>query len=203
MKQATESLTTAKRRRGPGDPERRDRIAEAAITVALQNGIDAVTHRSVAAEADVPLGSTTYYFRTIDDLLSAAMEKAAQRSVAHFKNWAASLSDATDLTAELSRYVATMLGEERTSSVVESRLYALANARPALRGVALGWDRALAEVLSKLTDPTTGRILAVMLCGFTTQALLSDEVPDYQDIQDLFGPVVDAAQRTQLRSSTS
>lgn len=44
------------------DPERRQRIIDAAITVVGERGIAALSHRAVAAAADVPLGSTTYHF---------------------------------------------------------------------------------------------------------------------------------------------
>jgi len=41
------------------DPDRRQRIIDAAIAVVGERGIAGLSHRSVAAAADVPLGSTT------------------------------------------------------------------------------------------------------------------------------------------------
>lgn len=58
------------------DPDRRQRIVDAAIRVVGAKGIAGLSHRSVAAEADVPLGSTTYHFKTLDDLLVAALRQA-------------------------------------------------------------------------------------------------------------------------------
>ncbi|MGW1284542.1 TetR/AcrR family transcriptional regulator, partial [Streptomyces sp. NPDC002586] len=49
------------------DPERRQRIIDAAIRVVGRDGIAGLSHRSVAAEADVPLGSTTYHFATLEE----------------------------------------------------------------------------------------------------------------------------------------
>ncbi|GAA3108232.1 hypothetical protein GCM10020254_62710 [Streptomyces goshikiensis] len=60
------------------DPERRQRIIDAAIRVVGAKGIAGLSHRSVAAEADVPLGSTTYHFKTLDELLVAALRQANQ-----------------------------------------------------------------------------------------------------------------------------
>ena len=40
------------------------------------NGLAGLTHRAVADEAGVPLGSTTYYFADRNDLLVAAMHVA-------------------------------------------------------------------------------------------------------------------------------
>lgn len=55
------------------DPEaRRREILTAAAELIVEVGADALTHRLVAARAGVPLGATTQYFDTLDDLRSAA-----------------------------------------------------------------------------------------------------------------------------------
>lgn len=51
---------------------RRREILAAAIHVIAEGGADAVTHRRVAAEARVPLGSLTYYFESREDLIREA-----------------------------------------------------------------------------------------------------------------------------------
>jgi DNA-binding transcriptional regulator YbjK len=38
----------------------------------MREGIDAVTHRSVASEAALPLAATTYYFANLDELIAEA-----------------------------------------------------------------------------------------------------------------------------------
>ena len=53
-------------------------LARAAADVLLAEGFDAVTHRAVAARAGLPLGATTYYFASRDDLLASAVALAAQ-----------------------------------------------------------------------------------------------------------------------------
>ena len=75
------------------DPERRQRIIDAAIRIVELKGIDALSHRTVAAEADVPLGSTTYHFASLDDLLVAALEQVscAPQTAVHI--WSEALED--------------------------------------------------------------------------------------------------------------
>jgi DNA-binding transcriptional regulator YbjK len=63
--------------RGPTDPTHRDRIADAALAIVLEQGVAAVSHRAVADRAGVPLGSTTYHFKSLDDLLVTARTRAA------------------------------------------------------------------------------------------------------------------------------
>lgn len=66
---------SARRRR---DPEaRRREIVTAAAELIVEVGADAITHRMVAARAGVPLGATTQYFDTLDDLRSAAFRALA------------------------------------------------------------------------------------------------------------------------------
>jgi DNA-binding transcriptional regulator YbjK len=56
----------------PQAEQRRRGILEAVLRIVAEGGVDAVTHRRVAAEAGVPLGSTTYYFRSRDELVLEA-----------------------------------------------------------------------------------------------------------------------------------
>lgn len=54
------------------DPHRRERIAQAALDVIAEGGLRAATHRTIATRAEVPLGSVTYHFATLEDILVAA-----------------------------------------------------------------------------------------------------------------------------------
>lgn len=53
-----------------GGLKRRKQILEATLRVILRDGIRGVRHRAVAEEAQVPLASTTYYFKDLEELLS-------------------------------------------------------------------------------------------------------------------------------------
>ena len=56
------------------DPEgRRNKILQAAGELIREIGVTAVTHRKVAERAQVPLGSTTHYFRSLTDMLAEAL----------------------------------------------------------------------------------------------------------------------------------
>ncbi|MGH3517132.1 MAG: TetR/AcrR family transcriptional regulator [Haloechinothrix sp.] len=182
----TSKPATPKRLRGPNDPDRRNRIAHAAIAVIAEQGIDALTHRAVAAAAEVPLGSTTYHFATLDDLVAVALDEAAQRSVAQLRAWDHSLEPDVDLAAALADFVVGSLTEQREHTVAEYNLYALALQRPHLRKAAAAWDNALAELFIARTDELTGRMVATLTCGLLMQAVLSDGVPSRAEIEALF-----------------
>lgn len=58
----------------PNDPERRGRILRAALEVIGSEGVYAASYRRIAAQAGVPLGSTTYYFSDLETLIVSAFE---------------------------------------------------------------------------------------------------------------------------------
>jgi DNA-binding transcriptional regulator YbjK len=61
----------APRRQSRG-AQRRDVIVRAAADLILAEGPASITHRTVAAKAEVPLAATTYYFSGLDELIAAA-----------------------------------------------------------------------------------------------------------------------------------
>jgi len=71
-----------------GSEQRRQDILDAAMRIVVRDGVRAVRHRAVAAEASVPLSATTYYFKDMDDLLTDAFAQYVERSAAYMaKLW--------------------------------------------------------------------------------------------------------------------
>lgn len=52
-----------------------DKLLRAAIELLAEGGTRAVTHRAVAERAGVAPASTTYYFRSIEDLTNQAFAR--------------------------------------------------------------------------------------------------------------------------------
>ncbi len=181
----TAASNAAPKRRAK-DPDRRERIARAAIIVVAERGVDKLTHRAVAAQANVPLGSTTYYFSTLDDLLAEALRQAATDDVVQLREWERTREPQQDLAEALTELVLHYLGPERTRTAVEHELYIAALHRPALRHVSQEWDSALAELFADYTDPTTGRALSVAFCGLLLQGIVRETLPERADILTTF-----------------
>ncbi|MET8783094.1 TetR family transcriptional regulator [Streptomyces sp. NPDC004589] len=171
------------------DPERRQRIIDAAIRVVGEKGIAGLSHRSAAAAADVPLGSTTYHFSTLDELMVAALR---QTNEGFAKALAASgLEDAEgDLAADLARALGTWLGGDRTGVELEYELYLAALRRPALRPVAAEWTEETAERLARRTDPVTARALLALMDGICLQVLLTGAPYDEEYARDVLARVI-------------
>src|SRR5512138_372519 len=76
-RRAVTRRATPKKRSGSAKPpeDRRAAILDATLRLIATDGVDAVTHRRVAGAADVPLGSTTYYFESREQLLREAFRR--------------------------------------------------------------------------------------------------------------------------------
>ncbi|MEW2549806.1 TetR family transcriptional regulator [Streptomyces sp. NPDC047002] len=172
------------------DPDRRGRIIDAAIRVVGRSGIAGLSHRTVAAEADVPLGSTTYHFASLDELLIAALRQANEGFAALIGDAGGLADPGADVAAALARLTGEWLAGERTGVELEYELYLAALRRPALRPVAAEWTDAVSEILSAHTDPTTARALVALLDGICLQVLLTGDTYDEAYAREMFGRVL-------------
>lgn len=68
-------MTTASTPKGE---RRRAALVKAGAELLAEGGFDAVRHRAVAERAGLPLASTTYYFDSLDDLVTAVVEYQAR-----------------------------------------------------------------------------------------------------------------------------
>src|SRR3569833_488946 len=66
----------------PKGERRRAALVEAAAKLLAEGGFDAVRHRAVAERAGLPLASTTYYFDSLEDLVTAAVEHHSNAELA-------------------------------------------------------------------------------------------------------------------------
>lgn len=177
------------------DPERRERIIEAAIRVVAAHGIAGLSHRRVAAEADVPLGSTTYHFASLDELLVAALRRCNDNFARTVRESAYLADPDVPLADELTRLLEEWFAGERGPMELEYELYLAALRRPALRPVAAEWADGLAGLLARRTDPATARALVALLDGISLQVLLTGAEFDPAYTREMLARVAEGAGR--------
>ncbi|GAA1466452.1 TetR family transcriptional regulator [Nocardiopsis exhalans] len=159
-------------RRARGE-RRREEIIAATLRVVERDGVAGVTHRAVAREADVPASSAVYYFKTMDDLLVAALTAASDTYIDQLAGLRSSPGEAV---AGLARVIASARGEGRARALAERELNLLAARRPALRPVARRWRDAVSEVArGQGADDLTVRQFAATADGLCARILLGDE----------------------------
>jgi TetR/AcrR family transcriptional regulator, regulator of biofilm formation and stress response len=165
---------------------RREQILEAALRVIGRSGRQAVTHRAVAEEAGVPLGSTTYYFDSRDDLLRQALEHVAASEVERYAARGEELRSVKSARELADRLVDDLVeaARDRIAYIAEYELWLEAGQRPELREAAQSWcdaeQRSVAGAMEAVgsTDPAADASLVVAaIDGLGERALAREEDP--------------------------
>jgi TetR/AcrR family transcriptional regulator, regulator of biofilm formation and stress response len=147
------------------DPERRARIIKAAQVVIATNGVTGTTHRSVAAEADVPLGSTTYHFASLDDLVTEAFLLHVDSLATRFER---RLAAADDPDQVIDAVVATIVGDltdDAGELALTFELYAAAARRPVLTAVTEEWMARAVTALGRHLDAPRATFVDAVIEG--------------------------------------
>jgi DNA-binding transcriptional regulator YbjK len=155
------------------DPDRKARIVDAALDVIADHGVAGTTSRRIAAAADVPLGSLTYHFDGLDDLLAQAFRRHADRMSplyeAHFDH-VRDLAGFVDAVTDLIHGDA---GADPRQWTIAYELYLAALRDPALRTVTEAWMRRSRAVLERFVDPVTARGVDALIEGLVMHLTLS------------------------------
>ena len=170
--------------------QRRQDIIEATLRVMARDGLRAVSHRAVAAEASVPLASTTYYFRDLEDLIIESFlhwSEGQRRDIEAFQVRVLALLSQTraDGTAEAladaaSAYVLDQVRRLRSDRVLEYAFLHEAMRAPPLRAALerqqQGYLEFLREFHAALGSPQPeldAQITNSVLLGLEKSALLA------------------------------
>ncbi|TWF94766.1 TetR/AcrR family transcriptional regulator [Saccharopolyspora dendranthemae] len=174
----------------PKGERRRQALVTAAAQLLVEGGFDAVRHRAVAERAGLPLASTTYYFSSLEDLISAAVEHNAREELTAGRARLADLSEqprSTEAVIEL--LLDLLLGVDSRHGGVEPVLLRYERLvgsprrpylAPLMREMAVELQKLLAEIFSRsgmdldseqLTD------LVALVDGAVVNALIESD-PD-------------------------
>jgi DNA-binding transcriptional regulator YbjK len=122
-------------------------IVAATVRIVAREGIAAVTHRRLAAEAGVSLSSTTWHFAAKADILEAALHWTARREVARIAEIADRLDgagfDAAAWAEDLGDWLLEQVTGEREIAVALYRLQIELLGTPGAREVHREWGRGL------------------------------------------------------------
>lgn len=155
------------------DPDRKARIVDAAVEVIAQHGVAGTTHRRIAAAADVPLGSLTYHFSSLDDLLAQAFRRHAERMSRQYEAHFAQVTTREQFVAAVTDLIHGLVADDPRDWAVAYELYLAALRDPALRTVTEAWMRTSRTVLERFVDPTTARGVDALIEGIVMHKTLS------------------------------
>ena len=173
------------------DPRRRDRIIDACLDVIAEVGVAGTSHRKVAEAADVPLGSMTYHFTGMAELLHEAFTRFA---VAFSDRITARLAGAADREAAIATIIeaveADILSDQR-ELVLTQELYTLAARDATYRDITNAWMTRSRAALEQHFDPTTARMLDALIEGLTLHRALDNEPQHDADVRTAIARITD------------
>jgi DNA-binding transcriptional regulator YbjK len=169
----------------PKGERRRQALVAAAAALLVEGGFEALRHRAVAERAGLPLASTTYYFDSIDALITAAVEHHARAELVRGRALLDALpAGARDLDEVVDLVLDQLLGPpagDRDAELVLLRYERLVATfrrpylRPLMRTLGTELRGLLREVLSRAGTPVDERRLEQLIAlvdGAVVNALI-------------------------------
>ena len=165
------------------DPEARRRaIVTAAAELVTEVGVDAMTHRMVAARAGVPLGATTQYFDTLDDLRAAALAHLAEEIDARVDGVRVALEEQGASARSITRLLVAARAAARTHQADPAGVTAPGHA-PSLRVRAPDVTARRTRLNAPVHGPRRAETAAIFIDGVLWHSLISDTPPDEPTIE--------------------
>jgi TetR/AcrR family transcriptional regulator, regulator of biofilm formation and stress response len=180
-----------RRGRGPNDPRRAERIVEATMRLIERSGVESLTHRKIAEEAGVPLGSTTYYFKSLDEIIVAALERAIRDDTEKLERWANGIEGPDDVAAALTRRIMED-SADREREVMWYRLYLWGATAPATQELSYQWAQLMTTILERVVDRETAEVLSTLYDALLMRVMTSGGRIQEQDVARIIHSVMNA-----------
>lgn len=167
------------------DPDRKQRIIDAALDVILEHGVQGTTHRRVAAAAGVPLGSMSYHFRGMDELLHIAFTQVARTSSSEFVARLAQARNREEAIQAIVDIIVDNIWSTPRTLLLSYELYAFAARRPELTAIMREWMQASRDALGRFFDPLTCRALDALVEGMGIHGSVDPSLLDRKEVEDI------------------
>lgn len=166
------------RREVPNDPGRKDRILDAALDVVAESGVHGTTHRRIAARADVPLGSLTYYFTSLADLLAQAFARLSDTMSMLYRERLSSAATPAEAEAAVVELVCGPAYASDREMTLIFEMYAFANHDAATAETTRTWMLRSRESLALHFPPSVCQALDVLVEGWPMHRAFGGEPLD-------------------------
>ncbi|TJW02428.1 MAG: TetR family transcriptional regulator [Mesorhizobium sp.] len=159
------------------DPQRRDRIIEAALKVIADLGVGRTTHRLVAERAGVPLGSMTYHFKDLEEVIWSAFEKFAARMQQNFENRLSRAAPTGDLVRAIAPPGEGDRSQQQADALLVLELYVLAIRHPVYRRLVEQWMASTRASIERHFSTQHTEVIDALVEGFFIHRVFSGSVP--------------------------
>lgn len=138
---------------------------ESALAVLARDGVAGITHRAIAEEADVPLGSITYHFATLDDIVQLAFQTHVEKLAKRFEERLASCEAEADLIDCITAAITDDLAANPNELAVTYELYGDTVRRADNKRITQAWMDRAQDALAQHFDRATAHLLDVVIEG--------------------------------------
>nr|WP_281070176.1 TetR family transcriptional regulator [Paeniglutamicibacter psychrophenolicus] len=153
-------------------------------------GVAGTSHRKVAALADVPLGSMTYHFSGMDELLEAAFTRFTREVGERFAARLAGGLAGAELVSALVELIHDDVLDSRRSLVLTMELYTLAARNPRFRDITRSWLEFSARSLERHMDAATAQQVDALIEGLSIHRALGIGPASRERTADALGKIL-------------
>jgi len=169
----------------------RDALLEATQRVIAREGIRAVTHRKVAAEAGVSLSATSYHLSNIQNILYEAMDRYVSSARERYEP-SEEVNTPEQMVEAIIKLVLT-IHRNSDDTVLMYELYAQAARDPRYFDLISKWSGATQESIRRVFDPKTSLKLETILEGSIFLRALTKNPIDVDTMRSALNDIIAAA----------
>ncbi|WP_319447417.1 MULTISPECIES: hypothetical protein [unclassified Mycobacterium] len=158
---------------------------DSALEVLARDGVAGITHRAIGEAADVPLGSITYHFATLDDIVQLAFQTHVDKLASRFEQRLASCEQAADLIECIAMAITDDLAADPNELAVTYELYGDAVRRGATKRLTQQWMVRAEDALAQHVDRATARLLDVVIEGLMVHMSIAQQPISKDEVRAL------------------
>lgn len=189
----------------PRGAARREELLDAAMTVVAAGGSSTLTHRAVAAAAQVSLASITYHFSSIDELRRLTFQRALTALEDELTRAVDRYGGTLDrMPAVFAEYVVALLTRHRAAVVTVNEMVVAASHDDHLAPIFHAYQEHLAGLLAPCVGgQEAGLMVAAALQGLLLSAVTHEDAlsPEGDEVPRWRTAVVDLITRLHRSSS--
>ncbi|WP_156750558.1 TetR family transcriptional regulator [Mycobacterium sp. 852013-50091_SCH5140682] len=165
-------------------------LREAALTVAAEFGVRGVNHRRIASTASVAIGSVSYHYESIDELIFEAFAEWVRRQTDRFTPAFEAASDEDSLVRAVLNHLHIMYGNPR-DRILLFELYAQSVRDPVYHGLVENWSVTARAAIERLYSAQTAQQLEAVWEGIGVQLVMGGSISAPEQAEPFIRLVLD------------
>ena len=180
------------RRKRRFDPSRRERLIAVTLEAIEQYGIAGTSSRKVAEMADVSLGSLTYYFESINQLIEEAFTQLSLSISNEFREILGAAKTREEALIAVVDFIDQKIWGSHSTLTLSFELYTFVTRNPQLKNLPQRWMKQSREALEQHFTPTTARIIDAFIEGIGIHNYFDEEPMKRAEIERVIRQIASA-----------